>query len=105
MRLSFSVVDLEWMVHMVFRERANSIRRQELSLIKNVAINPLQLWAIRNREQQTRTSLSLLAHVDVIVDVRMMVEEPLHAAAEPRHALQVFRLVGFDSEQRDQSYH
>ena len=89
---------------MIFRKRANSVRRQEFVFVEHVAVNPLELRAIRNRKQQPRAMLGLLAHVHVVSHVRMVIEKPLHPPSESFHALQVLRLVGFDREQRDQAH-
>src|SRR5271170_403809 len=93
------------MVKMKFGKRANSMRRQELVFVENVAIDALKLRAIRNRQKQAAALLRLLAHIYVLSDFRIVVKEPLHSFAEIRQSFQNLRLENFHSEQRNQSHH
>src|ERR1700685_168432 len=90
------------MLEMKFRQSADSVRRQELIFIENVAVDALKFRAIGNSQKQAATLVRLLAHIHVLPDFRLVVQEPLHSSAEIRQSFQNLRLENFDSEKRNQ---
>ena len=53
------------MVAMIFRKRPDPVRRKEFAFVEHVSVNPLELLAVRNRQQQ-RGPGRTPAHVHVL---------------------------------------
>src|ERR1700685_3296527 len=90
--------DFKRMIQMEFRERANAERGEKLLLIKDVAINSLELLPVGDSEQQPWALRRHTAHVHVLGRIRMVRQEPVHAALERRKARQILGIEGLDSE-------
>ena len=63
-----------------------------------------RLLAVMNR-QAADAAVGAAAHVHVVRDIRVVIEEPLHAAHESRQMLDVFGLERLDGEKRNQAHH
>src|SRR5271156_2193207 len=93
------------MVKMKFGKSADSVRRQKLIFVENVAIDALKLRTICNRQKQAAALLRLLAHIYVLPDFRIVVQKPLHSFAEIRQSFQNLRLENFHRKERNQADH
>ena len=77
---------------MVARKSAHSVRRKEFGFVQHAAEHALEALAVHEREQPARAARGTLRHFEVFGHVRMIVDEPLHAALEARKAIDDFRL-------------
>src|SRR3984885_549955 len=92
-------------VKMKLGKSADSVRRKKLIFIENVTVDALKLRAIGDSQKQAAAFLRLLAHIYVLPNFRIMVQEPLHSFAEIRQSLQNLRLENFSGEERNQANH
>src|SRR5260370_432957 len=81
------------------------IGRKKLRFVQHAAEDALELLAIHERKQPADAARGTLRHFDVLGHIRMIVDEPLHAALEAGKTLDDFRLESLDREKRDQSDH
>src|ERR1700735_705778 len=93
------------MVEMKFGKGADSVRRQELIFVEHIAVDALKLRAIGNSQKEAAALLRLLAHIYVLPNFRIVVQEPLHSSAEIRQSLQNLGLENFSGKERNQADH
>src|SRR6204780_1800232 len=98
-------VEHKWMVPMKFRKSTDSVRRKEFVFIENVSVDTLKFLAIGNGEEQAGALVGFLAHVHVLADFGIVIQEPLHPFAEIRQSLQNLRFEGFGAKERNQADH
>src|SRR6266446_1989750 len=98
-------VDFVRMVLVVARESPHSVWRKKLRFVQHAAKHALELLAAHEGEEASNAARGTLRHFDVLGHVRMIVNEPLHAALEAGKAIDDFRLEGLHGEKRDQSDH
>src|SRR5580692_1630831 len=93
------------MIEVVARQRTHSVGGQKLGFVQHAAENALDLFAIGERKETANSARRALRHFDMLGNVSMIVDEPLHPAFETRQPIDDFRLQRFDSEQRNQPDH
>src|SRR5690349_9347168 len=74
----------EWMILMVFRHGANSVRGEELALVEHVAEHAAQLIGADETEDQRLVGAGRDHWADAFEQVGPMFDEPLAATIERR---------------------
>src|SRR5436309_15111823 len=90
---------------MVTRKGAHSVGRKEFGFVEHAAEHALEALAVDEREETPYASRRMFRHFDVLGNIRMIVNKPLHAALEAWEAIDDLRLEGLYYRQRDQSNH
>src|SRR5260370_515874 len=93
------------MVLVEAREGTHSVGRKKLRFVQHAAEDALELFAIHEGKKPADAARGTLRHFDVLGHIRMIVDEPLHAALEAGKTIDDFRLESLDREKRDQSDH
>src|SRR6266436_8330842 len=92
-----------WIVHVITRERANSMRREELVFIQHVAQGLAELVGVNDREKSP-FAIPWGTHTgDVGCQVATVLDKPFEPAFEIREPLQKFGLKGLNRKERDQA--
>src|ERR1700733_9004208 len=90
---------------MVLRKRSETVRRQEFTLIEHALQDALEPRQIYNRQQPPLFHSARGHRRQALGQVRTVVDEPLHALAEPRQPLNQLLLDGVAGNQRQQPDH
>src|SRR5258708_10631846 len=93
------------MVQVITRKRADTVRRKKLRFVEHARQHTLQLLATYQRQQPPHPARRSLRHFDMLGNVWVIVDEPLHATLEPREPINDFRLQRFYREERNQANH
>src|SRR5271166_3925617 len=94
-----------WIVHVVPRESANSMRREEFVFIQHVAQSLAELVGVDDREKSA-FSISRSTHTgDIGGQVATVLDKPLEPAFEIGEPLQKFGLQGLNRKERNQADH
>ena len=87
------------------RQGAHTVGREKFVFVQHAREHAPQLLAVHQRQQAAHAARGPLGHFDVLGNVRMIVDEPLHAALEARQAIHDFRLERFHREKRNKANH
>src|SRR5712692_866239 len=94
-----------WIVHVIPRERANSMRREEFVFIQHGAQSMTQFVGVDEREESS-FAISWSTHTgEVRCQVTTILDKPLEPAFEIGEPLQKFGLQGLNSKERNQADH
>src|SRR5438445_325623 len=76
------------LVPMMARERPDAVRREELRLVQHVPEHLREPLTADQGQEAPGASVGGLLKLDVIAEVRAILDEPLHPPLEPRETLQ-----------------
>src|SRR2546425_3942748 len=97
--------ELVRMIQVITRQSADSAGGEEFGFVEHAREDALQLLAVDERQQAADAARRPLRHFDVLRDIGMIVDEPLHAALEAGKTIHNFGFERLDGEQRDQPHH
>src|SRR5437879_7970293 len=94
-----------WIVHVIPRERAYSMRREKFVFIQHVAQSLAELVRVDDREQSSFTESWSTHTSEVGCQVTTVLDKPLEPTFEIGEPFQKFGLQGLNSKERNQADH
>src|SRR6202008_868389 len=92
-----------WMIFVKLGNGANAVRREEFRFAQQIASDAFKLAPTHKRKQQARSNSVILVRLDVLGNIRVIIDEPLHAAFETGQTINHVLLEGFHRKQGNQA--